>query len=347
MKKPHVKKKEDQLLEDYILSMLSPEDRFSEEQKGESPVQLSRTVQNDIPHDDSFVPKYESTFDTRTASERFLDRPPELDARLKQVQSLLARIPAVLNTAPEVQQQLTVETKAESGSDFKTHSKRVPETQVEVKTEISERERLNSTTQNHHHVKDSSRTTQNLNWGSKTLNENRAQKLSRTQELLADDVTREVVRAREMLGNAFQTLIFDVGKLPLAVPLVKLGGIHAYSEEDITPIFGTPNWFKGLIPSEQGNIMLVDTAKYIMPEKYEQVKDQLQYKYAILLDDTRWALACTHVREAKTLTIDDIRWAQKGSRKEWFAGMVVQFMCALLEVDSLINALYRAGKKQK
>jgi purine-binding chemotaxis protein CheW len=196
-------------------------------------------------------------------------------------------------------------------------------------------------------VKDSSRTTQNLNWGSKTVNENRAQKLSRTQELLADDVTREVVRAREMLGNAFQTLIFDVGKLPLAVPLVKLGGIHAYSEEDITPIFGTPNWFKGLIPSEQGNIMLVDTAKYIMPEKYEQVKDQLQYKYAILLDDTRWALACTHVREAKTLTIDDIRWAQKGSRKEWFAGMVVQFMCALLEVDSLINALYRAGKKQK
>ncbi|MCO7226090.1 chemotaxis protein CheW [Pleionea sp. CnH1-48] len=162
-----------------------------------------------------------------------------------------------------------------------------------------------------------------------------------------DSEHRIVQLSRNILGDRFQTLVFEVGKLPLAVPLQKLGGIHAYSDEDITPLFGSPDWFMGLIPSEQGNIMLVDTARLIMPEKYAQIEDQLNYDYAILLDDTRWALACTQVRDAKTLTHDDIRWAQKGTQKEWFAGMVVQFMCALLEVDSLINLLYRSGVSRK
>jgi purine-binding chemotaxis protein CheW len=372
MKKPHPKSKEDQLLEEYICSMLQP--RFDEspatsvrEPKAvskptvaESPDQTEtgfkrgedQNIRQPIDFNDhTSRPSTETLLDTRTPSERFLDRPPELDTRLKQVQNLLARMPAVLTSSPE--------SKPESKAEKQVR----PTTQVQTETS---KESENKPTVEHHGVnvkvavKPAEVKVQLPPATAKTRIDNEQvppglkpesvdfdvhSRHPAVQELLTEQVAREVVRARDMLGESFQTLIFDVGKLPLAVPLVKLGGIHAYSEEDITPIFGTPDWFKGLIPSEQGNIMLVDTAKYIMPEKYESIKDQLNYKYAILLDDTRWALACTHVREAKTLTLDDIRWAQKGSRKEWFAGMVVQFMCALLEVDSLINGLYRAGKK--
>ncbi len=168
-----------------------------------------------------------------------------------------------------------------------------------------------------------------------------------SKELVEEDVSRAVIHAKQSLGDNFQTLVFDIGKLSLAVPLVKLGGIHAYSEHDLTPLFGSPDWFMGILPSDHGNILLVDTAKFIMPDQYLKIEGSLDYKYAILLDDTRWALACTHVREAKSLSLDDIRWTQKNSKKEWLAGMVVEYMCALLEVDSLINMLYRQRNQQK
>lgn len=349
MKKPHPKSKENQLLEDYISSMLSSaeqEDRgaqTSDQQKTAttSEIEQPKTYKEEKKSSEHFVtnnatsdkkpithakkttdaePSIRPEFRVAPLPDEFLEHPPEIDPRLEQVQSLLAKIPAALKMAPEVGNQTELKTKP------KPHVEKAelkPPTTYEVKPKVV------------------------IDLPTDEQASDNEQPIVGNHELLNEDVTREVTRAREMLGDAFQTLIFDVGKLPLAVPLVKLGGIHAYSEEDITPIFGTPDWFKGLIPSEHGNIMLVDTAKYIMPEKYDEIKDQLDYKYAILLDDTRWALACTHVREAKTLSIDDIRWAQKGTRKEWFAGMVVQFMCALLEVDSLINSLYRSGQKQK
>lgn len=262
----------------------------------------------------------------------------DIDEKLSKVQSLLSNMPVL--TAPAVQEKIVE--KVVQKADVKTATKTAPESltkPAEIKTktaspDIAKQSRPQITEALKQPLKEA-----------QTVTPEATEDIS-LQEVFSDLSSREEVRLKQLLGDEFQTLIFDVGKLPLAVPLVKLGGIHAYSEEDITPLFGTPDWFKGLIPAEQGNIMLVDTARFVMPEKYEQIKDQLDYKYAILLDDTRWALACTNVREAKSMSLDDVRWSEKGTKKAWFAGMVVQYMCALLEVDSLINLLYRQGKSE-
>jgi|GEM_PF-1618900 len=149
---------------------------------------------------------------------------------------------------------------------------------------------------------------------------------------------REAQKTRDILPEVFQTLIFQVGRLPLAVPLLKLGGIVKVSKEDITPLVGTPSWFMGLVPNDRGNLMVVDTQQYLMPEQV--VADQEQdYQYLIVLDNSNWALACNSVGDAKNLTQQDIRWAEKTSRRPWFAGMVVDYMSALIEVDELINML--------
>ena len=149
---------------------------------------------------------------------------------------------------------------------------------------------------------------------------------------------REAQRTRDILPEVFQTLIFQVGKLPLAVPLLKLGGIIKVSQEDITPLVGTPDWFMGLVPNDRGNLMVVDTQHYLMPEQVNTNEKQ-DYQYLILLDNSNWALACHSVGDAKNLTQDDIRWSEKKSNRPWFAGMVVDYMSALLEVDDLINML--------
>ena len=172
-----------------------------------------------------------------------------------------------------------------------------------------------------------------------------------TERVEASFVKRSSQRSRAILPEVFQTLIFEVGKLPLSVPLLKLGGIVKVSDEDITPLVGTPDWFMGLVPNDRGNLMVVDTQKFLMPERGDAPapnKNQGQsgndvkpsgYEYLILLDDSNWALACNTVGDAKNLTQDDIRWSEKSSKRPWFAGMVVEFMSALIEVDELINML--------
>jgi len=148
---------------------------------------------------------------------------------------------------------------------------------------------------------------------------------------------RENKSLKSILGNVFQTLVFEVNRLPLAVPLVKLGGIVNISKLDVTPLVGTPDWFMGLVPNERGNLMVVDTQKFLMPE--QKAQPDREYQYLIILDDSQWALACHGVGDAKNLTPDDIRWSARSSKRPWFAGMVVEYMSALVEVDELINML--------
>ncbi|MCW8878806.1 MAG: chemotaxis protein CheW [Kangiellaceae bacterium] len=155
----------------------------------------------------------------------------------------------------------------------------------------------------------------------------------------ASFVHREAEKLKNILPEVFQTLIFEVGTMPLAVPLLKLGGIVKISSEDITPLVGTPDWFVGLVPNDRGNLLVVDTQNYLMPEQAGKTADEMNYEYLILLDDSNWALACNSVGDAKNLVQDDIRWSERSSRRPWFAGMVVEYMSALIEVDELINML--------
>ncbi len=150
-------------------------------------------------------------------------------------------------------------------------------------------------------------------------------------------VQRENKSLRHSLDDTFQTLIFDVNNIPLAVPLIKLGGIVNISKQEITPLVGTPNWFLGLIPNERGNLMVIDTQQFLMPER--SIVDDRTYDYLIVLDNSQWALACHNVGDAKNINASDIRWSNQSSKRPWFAGMVVEYMSALIEVDALINLL--------
>lgn len=332
-KKDFPKEKDRELLEDFIEDLL-----FEQQPEDEPPVSLTA---HELEREESDNATFEPTVSPKphppeiAPSEPYADA--EHDERLEKVKDLLSRMPGGVQALKVVEQTQEVKieprTRVLEQERAKLETPVIDEPQTQTVADTSATETVAVPEPSAKQVK----STEHLETTTTDTSD----------QFKLDALKRDVTRAREMLGESFQTLIFEVGKLPLAVPLVKLGGIHVYSEEDVTPIFGTPDWFKGLIPSEEGNIMLVDTAKLIMPEKYDGIENELNYKYAILLDDTRWALACSQVKEAKTLQLDDIRWAQKGSRREWFAGMVVQFMCALLEVDSLINLLYREGKKGK
>lgn len=149
----------------------------------------------------------------------------------------------------------------------------------------------------------------------------------------------------EWAGHAFECLIFKVGGLQLAVPLVLLGAIHRMDTE-LHEIPGRPPWFMGMLPSNERNLRVVDTAEWVMAGRVpEGARDG--YKLVIRLDQSDWGLACDEVAQSFTLRPDDVRWRSERSRRPWLAGTVVGHMCALLDVSAMTRLLSRAEKEHR
>lgn len=135
----------------------------------------------------------------------------------------------------------------------------------------------------------------------------------------------------------FQCLLFEVGGLTLAVPLVALGSIVPISDE-LTPLFGQIEWFMGLLPGARGNLRVVDTAQVVMPERYHTEMQQ-QYQYVISIAGVDWGLAVDRVAEAITLPPEAVKWRSQRSTRPWLAGTVVEHMCALVDPGQLADML--------
>jgi purine-binding chemotaxis protein CheW len=136
----------------------------------------------------------------------------------------------------------------------------------------------------------------------------------------------------------FQALFFNVGGLTVAVPLIELGGIHPI--EKTTSLMGKPDWFKGVMLYRDEKINVVDTALWVMPEKCdEKMKSSLNYQYVIMLSDSGWGLTAENLVDTVVLQQDEVKWLDTPGKRPWLAGLVKDKMCALLDVNSLIQLL--------
>lgn len=148
----------------------------------------------------------------------------------------------------------------------------------------------------------------------------------------------EVITGSRVIEGRFQALFFSVAGLTLAVPLTELGGIH--NLEKPGPLFGKPNWFMGVMLHREEKLNVVDTAKWVMPEKCNEIlEDSLKYKYLIMLGDSGWGLACEELVNTVNLVSNDVKWRDVGGKRPWLAGMVKEKMCAMLDVKQLVAML--------
>jgi purine-binding chemotaxis protein CheW len=140
----------------------------------------------------------------------------------------------------------------------------------------------------------------------------------------------------------FDVLLFKVSGLLLAVPLISLGQIQPITDE-LTPLFGQADWFMGLQPTNQGKIRTVNTAKFVMPERYDEnfVKNA---KYVVSINGVPWGLAVDSVNQPITLLPEDVKWRTDRSKRPWLAGTVKEHMCALLDIPMIGQILLDADK---
>lgn len=141
----------------------------------------------------------------------------------------------------------------------------------------------------------------------------------------------------------FEALLFDVGGLTLAVPLVALGSIYPLDSE-ITPLFGQPDWFMGILATPAGNLKVLDTARWVMPERYQQeLQDSLQF--VISVDGYDWGMAVHDVSQSIRLRPDQVKWRSQQGKRPWLAGTVIDHMCALLDVAALARLISQHGQQ--
>lgn len=142
----------------------------------------------------------------------------------------------------------------------------------------------------------------------------------------------------------FDVLLFRVSGLTLAVPLIALGHIHPITD-GLTPIFGQADWFMGLQPTPAGRIRTVNTALFVMPERYDPAFLQTA-RYVVSIDGLDWGLAVDQVQQPTRLNPDDVTWRSERSKRPWLAGTVKAAMCALLDVPQMGRVLESHDRKR-
>lgn len=174
---------------------------------------------------------------------------------------------------------------------------------------------------------------------------------SATDETSITDVSAESESAIEFLHwcdngrpqwaqDRFEVLLFSVAGLTLAVPLIALGQIQPLTE-DLTPLFGQADWFMGLQPSPSGEIRTVNTALFVMPERYDPAFEK-SAQYVVSLSGVPWGLAVDSVNQPILLEVDDVKWRSERSKRPWLAGTVKGHMCALLDIPQMAQMLLDA-----
>ena len=141
--------------------------------------------------------------------------------------------------------------------------------------------------------------------------------------------------------GCLQVRVFEVAGLSLAVPVARVKEVVT-SHSRLTPLSAPVPLLLGVLASATGESRVVDTARLILPrEASMQVGETPGHQAGplVILDDGHWALACTRIGAVIELQDCDVRWRTAAGKRPWLAGTAMKQMCALLDIDALIELL--------
>jgi purine-binding chemotaxis protein CheW len=144
-------------------------------------------------------------------------------------------------------------------------------------------------------------------------------------------------------SQGVECLVFSVCGLKLAVPLLFLGGVYEITSNDVKPLVGQPKWYLGMVHTDEHHLQVIDTAKLIMPERKQCLSEQ-GFKYLIQLEKTPWAIACQSIDDTVRLNASEIKWRGERGKRTWLAGTVIEKMCALIDVNGLLQYVDQSCK---
>ncbi len=143
----------------------------------------------------------------------------------------------------------------------------------------------------------------------------------------------------EWAQKPFDVLLVTVRGVHLALPLRALDGIYPLDDK-LTPLFEQPKWCMGLKKTLIGNIKIVDTELFIMPESYKETEVK-QYHYCLPINDSGWGLAIDSMYQPVTIDPNTIKWRKNRQQRQWVAGTLKDHLCVLLDIPTFAGVLQR------
>ena len=168
-----------------------------------------------------------------------------------------------------------------------------------------------------------------------------AEKIAMVEEPVAELVTEPDFIVPEWAQSEFQCLLFKVSGLTLAVPLIKLNGVIPWPQK-ITETPNQTDWFLGLVPNQDINVKVIDTALLVVPENRRGniiETPSERFSHIILVDDGRWGLACDSIGDVVWLNQDKVKWRKNKVQRPWLEGTALDYLCALLNTEAFADML--------
>lgn len=126
--------------------------------------------------------------------------------------------------------------------------------------------------------------------------------------------------------------VIRLGTLRLALPLSELYGIRRQADR-LSRLPGQPAWVLGVSGMGGDRVVVVDTAMMLArggaPQEYPDL-------HLVTIAAARWALACNGVETAISLAANAVRWRERREEDPWFAGVVADELCTLVDVPAMI-----------
>ncbi len=159
-------------------------------------------------------------------------------------------------------------------------------------------------------------------------------------EYLEEELEAQEERsAPDWAQEPFQCLIMRVGELTLAIPLLALDNIVKWDLE-LTPMPFQPAWHMGVLQDREHKVVVVDTAKLLVPEQAaENGVCQEQGSHILIIGDHRFGLACDSLGKPLVLNKDEVHWSIPHPDRLWMAGTIREKLIVLVDIEALLKII--------
>ncbi|MBR9882928.1 MAG: hypothetical protein GYB21_04405 [Oceanospirillales bacterium] len=129
-------------------------------------------------------------------------------------------------------------------------------------------------------------------------------------------------------------VLLDMHGLKLAVDFERIEGALHIGDLALD-IAGQPEWVLGAFGSEYDQTLVVDTALWLIPERYKP--EHSKYEEVVILQGRKWALACDGLIKSVQVPMDQVNINEDKAHRSWLTGTYMAERCAILDIDQLVE----------